>query len=152
MSKNSHKKHEAKKHNNQHQHAQKVAHIPEEDVFTEHRFGSEVLIGLIIFAMGLFFMVPVYSAYTVATQFALLAVFMIAVLAFVVAHWRKLKKQKDHPEMPLMERFVYLSIVSILSIAIIAQVITRTLDLWLVGILVITILLKVLLTSRMSRK
>jgi len=52
----------------------------------------------------------------------------------------------------LMERFVYLSIVSILSIAIIAQVITRTLDLWLVGILVITILLKVLLTSGLGRK
>jgi hypothetical protein len=74
------------------------------------------------------------------------------VLAFIVSHWRKLKKHKDNPEMPLMERFVYLSIVSILSIAIIAQVITRTLDLWLVGILVITILLKVLLTSGLGRK
>lgn len=152
MSKKSHKKHEAKKHKNQHQTAQKVVHVPEDDVFTEHRFGSEVLIALVIFALGLFFMVPVYSASTVTVQFVMLAIFMLAVLAFMVTHWRKLKRQKDHPEMPLMERFVYLSIVSILSIAIIVQVITRTLDLWLVAILVIVILLKVLLTSRAIKK
>lgn len=152
MSKNSHKKHEAKKHKNQHQTTQKVVHVPEEDVFTEHRFGSEVLIALVIFALGLFFMVPIYSASTVTVQFVMLAIFMLAVLAFMVTHWRKLKRQKDHPEMPLMERFVYLSIVSILSIAIIVQVITHTLDLWLVAILVIVILLKVLLTSRAIKK
>lgn len=152
MSKASHKKHEAKKHNNQHQHAQKVAHIPEDDVFTQHRFGSEVLIGFIIFALGLFFMVPLYSASTVALQFVLLGAFMLAVLAFIVVHWRKLKQQKNHPEMPLMERFMYLSVVSILAIAITIQALTRTLDLWLVAILVIVVLLKVLLTSRLSGK
>ncbi|MBA3679225.1 hypothetical protein H0W80_03505 [Candidatus Saccharibacteria bacterium] len=152
MSKASHKKHEAKKHNNQHQHAQKVVHIPEDDVFTQHRFGSEVLIGLIIFALGLFFMVPLYSASTVVLQFVLLAVFMLAVFAFIVVHWRKLKQQKNHPEMPLVERFMYLSVVSILAIAITIQALTRTLDLWLVAILVIVVLLKVLLTSRLSGK
>ena len=146
--KNSHKKHEAK----QVHHKSAPAHIKEDDMFSNHRFGSEVLIGFIIFAMGLFFMVPFYTAASADYQLIFLLFFMLMVLAFIVSHWRKLKKHKDNPEMPLMERFVYLSIVSILSIAIIAQVITRTLDLWLVGILVITILLKVLLTSGLGRK
>ncbi len=151
MSRNSHKKHEAKQsHHNHKDHT--VRTIPEDDVFTEHRFGSEILIALIIFALGLFFMVPIYSASTVAVQFTLLALFMLAVLVFIITHWRKLKRQKDHPQMPLMERFIYLGTVSILAVAICVQVLSGTLDLWLPAILVIIVLLKVLITSHAYKK
>lgn len=143
MSKNSHHKHEQKV---KHQHSS--PHVSEEGALVEHRFGTEVLIALVIFAMGLFFMVPFYTAVSAPLQMALLILFMIAVCIFVVVHWRKLKHQKDHPQMPLMERFVYLSVVSILSVAIVVQVLSRDLDLWLPAILIIVVLLKVLLTTR----
>lgn len=151
MSKKSHKKHEAHQGHKNHK-SDSIRSIPEEDVFTEHKFGSEVLIALIIFALGLFFMVPIYSASTVTIQFVLLALFMLSVLAFVVAHWRKLKRQKPHPQMPLMERFVYLGTVSVLAVAICVQVISGSLDLWLPAILIVIILLKVLLTSYANKK
>ncbi len=148
MSKTSHKKHESiKRHTNA-----APSDISEEDVFTEHRLGSEVLIALIIFAMGLFFMVPIYSSATVSFQSVLLAIFVLSILAFVVTHWRRLKKQKDHPAMPLMERFVYLSVVSVLALAVVIQFLTKTLDVWLVAILIFIVLLKVLLTARLGRK
>lgn len=97
-------------------------------------------------------MVPVYSASTVAVQFILLALFMVAVLVFIVTHWRRLKRQKNHPQMPLMERFIYLGTVSILAVAICVQVLSGTLDLWLPAILVIIVLLKVLITSHAYKK
>ncbi len=152
MSKKSHQKHEAAKHHKQHSRTQTIKPIPEEDIFTEHKFGSEVIIALIIFALGIFFMVPLYSASTVAFQFVALTLFMLAVLAFMITHWRKLKKQKDHPQMPLMERFVFLGTISILSVAIVVQVLSGTLDLWLPAILIVIILLKVLLTSHDWKK
>gem|GEM_PF-1750491 len=148
MSKKSHKKHEAK----QAHHKTLPAHVEQDDLFTQHHLGSEILIGFIIFAMGLFFMVPFYTAASADYQLVFMLIFMLTVLVFIVSHWRKLKKHKGNPEMPLMERFVYLCIVSILSIAIFIQVVTRSLDLWLVGILIIAILLKVLLTSGLKRK
>lgn len=147
MSKNSHRKHEQKiKHNSS------VQHVPEEDIFTQHKGWSELLIALIIFALGLFFMVPVYSAVTVNVQFGILIIFALAVLAFVVTHWRKQKKYANQHKLPLLENFVYLSIVSILLIAIIIQVINRSLDLWLPAILVVAVLLKVVLTSRVNKE
>lgn len=151
MSRKSHQKHESQQHRKQN-HSASTEKIPEEDIFTEHKFGSEVIIGLIIFALGLFFMVPIYSASTVAFQFVLLALFMLAVLAFIVTHWQKLKRQKNHPQMPLMERFVYLGTISILAVAICVQVLSGTLDLWLPAILIIIVLLKVLLTSYAAKK
>ena len=151
MSRNSHKKHEAHQ-SHKSSHAKSLQPIPEDDILTRHKFGSEVLIALIIFALGLFFMVPVYSASTVAVQFILLALFMVAVLVFIVTHWRRLKRQKNHPQMPLMERFIYLGTVSILAVAICVQVLSGTLDLWLPAILVIIVLLKVLITSHAYKK
>lgn len=149
MSKTSHQKHEQK--NQNHKNRTKIKHIPEDDVLTEHKFGTEVVIGLIIFALGMFFMVPFYSATTAPIQLAILALFMLAVLAFIITHWRKLKKQSNHPQMPALERFIYLSIVAILSVAIFVQVLTKSLDLWLVFILVIVVLLKIFLLSRTNR-
>ena len=146
MSKNSHRKHEQKV-----DHSKKPSHIPEEDVFTEHKTGSEILIALIIFALGLFFMVPVYSATTVNMQFAILILFSLAVLVFIFTHWRKHKRHAEHDQLPLLENFVYLSIVSILLVAIIIQVVNRNLDLWLPAILIIAVLLKTLLISRMNK-
>lgn len=151
MSRNSHKKHEAHQ-SHKSSHTNSVQPIPEDDILTQHKFGSEALIALIIFALGLFFMVPVYSASTVAVQFILLALFMVAVLVFIVTHWRRLKRQKNHPQMPLMERFIYLGTVSILAVAICVQVLSGTLDLWLPAILVIIVLLKVLITSHAYKK
>lgn len=151
MSKNSHRKHEQRsKHNPQHGSATK--RVPEEDIFTKHKGWSEVLIALIIFALGLFFMVPVYSATTVGTQFAILIIFSLAVLVFIITHWHKQKKYSSQHKLPLLENFVYLSIVSILLLAIVIQVINRSLDLWLPAILVVAVLLKVLLTSRMNKE
>ncbi len=150
MSKKSHIKHEQKKYNNKHR--TNIEPIKEDDALTEHKFGTEVLIALIIFALGLFFMVPIYSASTVVFQFVLLAFFMLAVLVFVVTHWRKLKHQKSHPQMPLMERFIYLGTVSVLAVAICVQVVNGSLDLWLPAILVVIVLLKVLLTSYANKK
>lgn len=149
MSKHSHQKHEQKKQN--HKHRANNEPIKEDDVLTEHKFGTEVVIGLIIFALGIFFMVPVYSATTAPIQMVFLVIFMFAILAFIVTHWRKLKIQKNHPQLPLLERFAYLSIVSILSVAILVQTLTRTLDLWLVFILVLVILIKIFLLSRMNK-
>ncbi len=150
MSKHSHQKHEQKKQNKKH--STNIDQIKEDDVFTEHKLGTEILIALIIFALGLFFMVPIYSASTVAFQFVLLTFFMLAVLVFVVTHWRKLKHQKSQPQMPLMERFIYLGTVSILAVAICMQVINGSLDLWLPAILIVIVLFKVLLTSYVNKK
>ncbi len=149
MSRASHKKHEQKQQN--HAKRTQIKHIAEDDMLTEHKFGTEVVIGLIIFALGMFFMVPFYSATTAPIQLAILALFMLAVLAFIITHWRKLKKQSNHPQMPALERFIYLSIVAILSVAIFVQVLTKSLDLWLVFILVIVVLLKIFLLSRTNR-
>ncbi len=146
MSKNSHTKHEQKS-----KHSSGVQQIPEEDIFTEHKGWSEVLIALIIFALGMFFMVPVYSAATVNLQFAILTIFGLAVLVFIFTHWRKQKKYSHHNQLPVLENFVYLSIISILLVAIIIQVVNRSLDLWLPFILIIAVLLKVFLTSRMNK-
>jgi len=148
MSQHSHQKHEAKK---KHSSATSTR-VVDDDLLTEHRFGTEILIALVIFALGLFFMVPVYTATSAPLQLFFLGIFMLAVLAFVITHWRKLKRQKDHPQMPLMERFVYLSVVSILSVAIVVQVLSRSLDLWLPAILIVIILLKVLMTSRIGKQ
>lgn len=147
MSKNSHRKHEQKsKHNSS------IQHIPEEDIFTQHKGWSELLIALIIFALGLFFMVPVYSAATVGIQFAMLIVFALAVLVFIITHWHKQKKYSAQHKLPLLENFVYLSIVSILLLAIVIQVINRSLDLWLPAILIVAVLLKAVLTSRINKE
>lgn len=144
MSKHSHQKHESKvKHHNQ-----QTPHINEEGGLVEHRFGTEVLIALIIFALGLFFMVPFYTTVSAPIQMALVVVFMLVVVSFIVTHWPRLKHQKDHLQMPLIERFVYLCVVSILSVAIVAQVLSNDLDLWLPTILIVIVLLKVLLTTR----
>lgn len=151
MSRNSHRKHEYKSKHSLHKNTTNQE-IPEDDIFVEHRGWSEVLIALIIFALGLFFMVPVFSATTVNIQFALLILFVIAVLLFVVTHWRKQKQYSAQHKLPLLENFVYLSIISILMIAIVIQVVSGTLDLWLPVILVVAVLLKVLLTTRVDRK
>lgn len=147
MSKNSHKKHEHKISSQN-----TPSHIPEDDIFTKHKLWSEILIALIIFALGLFFMVPVYSAVTVNVQFAVLIIFALAVLVFVFTHWRRQKRYANQHKLPVLENFVYLSIVSILLVAIIVQVVNRDLDLWLPAILVLAILLKVFVTSRMNKE
>lgn len=146
MSKNSHRKHEQKV-----DHSKKPSHIPEEDVFTEHKTGSEILIALIIFALGMFFMVPVYSATTINMQFAMLILFGMAVVVFIFTHWRRQKKYLDHHQLPVLENFVYLSIISILLVAIIIQVVNRSLDLWLPAILIVAVLFKTLLISRVNK-
>lgn len=150
MSKTSHQKHEAKHKKPKHKNPQ-FEPIKEEDIFTEHRLGSEIIIALVIFGLGLFFMVPFYSALTVNLQFALLIVFMLVVLGFAITHWRNRPKTTT-AKLPLVERVVFLAAIALLSIAIIVQVIAHNLDTWLVLILVIIVLLKILLTSRYSDK
>jgi len=150
MSRTSHQKHEAKHKKPAHQNP-RFEEIPEEDIFTEHRFSSEIIIALVIFGLGLFFMVPAYSALTVNWQFALLVVFMLVVLGFAIAHWRNRPKNGTN-KLPLVERIVFLAVIALLSVAIIAQVIMHSLDIWLVVILVLTVLLKMLLTNRYTKK
>ncbi len=149
MSRTSHSRHEAKHTKPKHKNPQ-FEPIKEEDIFTEHKFTSEILIALVIFGLGLFFMVPAYSALTVNGQFLLLAAFMLVVLVFAVTHWRT--RPKHDTKLPLVERMVFLSVIGLLSIAIIIQVFMHNLDSWLIMILVLTILLKMLLTSRYQGK
>ncbi len=149
MSRSSHARHEAKHKKPKHKNPQ-VEPIQEEDLFTEHKFTSEILIALVIFGLGLFFMVPAYSALTVNGQFVLLAAFMLVILVFAVTHWRS--RPKHNTPMPAVERAVFLIVIALLSIAIIVQVFLHSLDSWLIVILVLIILLKMLLTSRYSGK
>ncbi len=149
MSKTSHARHEAKHKKPKHNNSQ-IEPIQEEDLFTEHKFTSEILIALVIFGLGLFFMVPAYSALTVNGQFVLLAAFMLVVLVFAVTHWRS--RPKHNTPMPAVERAVFLVVIALLSIAIIVQVFLHSLDSWLIVILVLIILLKMLLTSRYQNK
>ncbi len=149
MSRTSHARHEAKHKKPKHKNSQ-AEPIVEEDLFTEHKFTSEILIALVIFGLGLFFMVPAYSALTVNGQFVLLAAFMLVVLVFAVTHWRA--RPKHNAQLPAVERMVFLAVISLLSIAIIVQVFMHSLDSWLIVILVLIILLKMLLTSRYQGK
>lgn len=151
MSKKSHQKHEAKHKKPKHSKPQ-FEHIEEEDIFTEHKFGSEIIIALLIFGLGLFFMVPAYSALTVNMQFGLLILFMLVVLGFAIAHWRNRPAKNDANKLPMVERVVFLAVIALLSVAIIAQVIMHSLDVWLIAILVIVVLLKMLLTSHYTKK
>lgn len=150
MSKTSHQKREAKHKKPAHK-ASGYEPIKEEDIFTEHRLGSEIIIALVIFGLGLFFMVPIYSALTVNLQLALLVVFMLVVLGFAITHWRNRPKTTTN-KLPLVERIVFLVVIALLSVAITTQVIMRNLDVWLVFILVLIVLLKILLTSRYIKK
>jgi cation transport ATPase len=150
MSKKSHAKHEAKHKKPAHKKPQ-FEKIEEDDIFTEHKTFSEIIIALVIFGLGQFFMVPVYSALTVNIQFALLVVFMLVIAGFAITHWRNRPKNTIN-KMPAVERAIFLTVIGLLSIAIIVQVIMRSLDIWLVAILVIIILLKMLLTSRYANK
>ncbi len=148
MSRTSHAKHEHKKSNNQHQAHSRQA----ENTNEPSKFGTEVMVGIMIFALGMFFMVPVYSALTVGYQFALLIVFMCSVAAFVFFHWRKLKRTElNHQKLPILERFVFLSIITMLSVAIIIQALNRDLDVWLVVILVLAILIKIFAEARLNK-
>jgi cation transport ATPase len=149
MSKTSHARHEAKHKKPQHKNPQ-FEKIEENDIFTEHKFTSEIIIALVIFGLGLFFMVPAYSALTVHWQFALLLVFMLVVLGFAITHWRS-RPAKAANKMPVVERVVFLAAIGLLSLAIIIQVLMHNLDVWLVAILVIIVLLKMLLTSRYTK-
>lgn len=149
MSRTSHARHESKQKKPKHKSPQ-IETIQEEDLFTEHKFTSEILIALVIFGLGLFFMVPAYSALTVNGQFVLLAAFMLVVLVFAITHWRA--RPKHNTKLPTVERIVFLAVITLLSIAIIVQVFMHSLDSWLIVILVLTILLKMLLTSRYQGK
>lgn len=151
MSKKSHQKHESKHKKPKHNKPQ-FEHIEEDDIFTEHKFGSEIIIALLIFGLGLFFMVPAYNALTVNMQFGLLTIFMLVVLGFAIAHWRNRPAINDANKLPMVERVVFLAIVALLSVAIIVQVIMHNLDVWLIAILVLVVLFKMLLTSHYSKK
>lgn len=122
----------------------------QKDIFAKHKFGSEVLIGLIIFGLGMFFMVPFYSTTTAPLQLVLLGLFMLAILVFVITHYKNLKSHQSQKQLPLIERFVYISIVAVLSLAIVIQFFSGTLDIWLVFILIFVVLFKIFLLARYS--
>lgn len=122
----------------------------QKDIFAKHKFGSEVLIGLIIFGLGMFFMVPFYSTTTAPLQLVLLGLFMLAILVFVITHYKNLKSHQAQKQLPLIEMFVYISIVAVLSLAIVIQFFSGTLDIWLVFILIFVVLFKIFLLARYS--
>lgn len=144
MSKTSHSRHEKSQ---KHQ-AKSTPHVSDrENMIRENSFGADILIAILIFALGIFFMIPAYSALTVHGQAILLGVFILAILIFVITHWRR-HRGRDHKDLPPVERLVYLASVSLLAIAIVVQALNKTLDIWLVFILVMIVLLKMLLVSR----
>lgn len=157
MSKKSHAKHEAKHKKPKHHSATKPESIAKEDIFSEHKTGSEIIIALLIFGLGIFFMVPIYSALTAPGQLALLVIFMLAIFLFAALHWRRgaplsSDPAEVHPSEHLIGQFVYISALALLSIAIIIQFFSGGVDLWLVAILVLLVLIKVFVSSHFKRK
>ena len=84
MSKNSHAKHE---HKNKSKHQDTSYEKPHEDYHAG--VGGDILIGLLILGLGLFFIIPFYSFIPAAGQIFIIALFAIVILAFSFFVWKK---------------------------------------------------------------
>lgn len=84
MSKTSHAKHE---HKNKKKHQDMSYEKPHED-YHAGKFG-DLIIGLLILGLGLFFIIPFYSLIPAAGQVVVIGLFFLVLVLFAIFVWRK---------------------------------------------------------------
>jgi len=89
LSKKSHAKHE---HKNKAKHQAESYEKPHED----YQAGplGDVIIGVLILGLGLFFIIPFYSLIPAVGQIFVLSAFFVVILAFSAFVWRKRRRNK----------------------------------------------------------
>lgn len=87
MSKNSHAKHE---HKNKAKHQVESYEKPHED-YHAGKMG-DLVIGLLILGLGLFFIIPFYSLIPAAGQIFVIAFFILIIIIFCAFVWKKRRK------------------------------------------------------------
>ncbi len=89
MSKTSHAKHEQK---NKKKHQDMSYEKPHED----YHAGAlgDVIIGLLILGLGLFFIIPFYSYIPATGQIVVIVLFALVILAFSVFVWNRRRRSK----------------------------------------------------------
>ncbi len=89
MSKTSHAKHE---HKNKKKHQDMSYEKPHED-YKAGAFG-DVIIGVLILGLGLFFIIPFYAYIPVPGQITILVLFGLVILGFSLFVWNKRRRNK----------------------------------------------------------
>lgn len=87
MSKNSHAKHE---HKNKTKHQAESYEKPHED-YHAGKMG-DLLIGLLILGLGLFFIIPFYALIPASGQMFVIGFFFLVIILFAIFLWRKRRK------------------------------------------------------------
>jgi len=88
VSKTSHAKHE---HKNKKKHQDMSYEKPHEDY--QAGIGGDIVIGLLILGLGLFFIIPFYSYIPALGQIVIIALFALVILAFSLFVWNKRKRK-----------------------------------------------------------
>lgn len=89
MSRTSHAKHE---HKNKKKHQDISYEKPHEDYHAGVM--GDIVIGLLILGLGIFFIVPFYSLMSTAGQIAAITLFLLAIAIFILFVWKKRKRNK----------------------------------------------------------
>lgn len=138
MSKNSHAKHEHKKHSKQSMSYEK----PHEDY--KSGVWGDVLIIVLILGLGLFFILPFFALMPTTSQVVIMTMFLLAIAIFVGLVWRsKPRDEREAHHNARVGNFVYsLALVSIGGL-ILYQVVYRKLDIALVVIMLLLVVARV---------